>query len=189
MSDETQPLARGLVLRKVVRGSVEIGVVLGPARFTEDAVDVLIGWVTDPGVAGIATLRFAKIERGIWRVASEQDAATARTNLAVPEQDRLGRDLWSVDAVVLTEPLGSALSPPIAQPWSEEAQRIVDAETDRARACTCGMLVGPESEPHVCGSIVGPFFEDLWGSKVAPGTVLHTTTGGRGVVAALTEKR
>jgi hypothetical protein len=120
------PLRRGLMLRKATRGSVEIGVVLGPSKFTADAVDVLIGWVTDPGVAGIATVSFSQIERGLWRVASEQDAATARSNLAVPERDRTGRILTAVDAVVLTEPLGEPLSLPIAQPWTEEAQRIVD---------------------------------------------------------------
>jgi hypothetical protein len=114
------------MLRKATRGSVEIGVVLGPSKFTADAVDVLIGWVTDPGVAGIATVSFSQIERGLWRVASEQDAATARSNLAVPERDRTGRILTAVDAVVLTEPLGEPLSLPIAQPWTEEAQRIVD---------------------------------------------------------------
>lgn len=132
---EEVPLCRGLVIRKATRGSVEIAVVLRKRSWSDgsEAAVVMIGWVSDPGVAGFADLPMDFFRRGIWRAATAADAEIARRHLAAPDVDRHGVSRTRPEAVVLTEAMGPALTGPIVQPWDEEAQRIVEMSLNGAR--------------------------------------------------------
>lgn len=112
------PLHRGTVLRKMTPGSVEIGVVLGPAGLSSDLQERVVcvhGWIDNPPDVGDFAIPFAHIFRGIWQIASEEDAATVRALFLAHAQQ------WGPDsrAWVVQEPPGGWTSPPIAMRMAE----------------------------------------------------------------------
>ncbi len=118
------PLHRGTILRNMTPGSVEVAVVLGPqkpSRFFEkeaailraaDWVECVHGWVNSRPAAGLFSLCHQDLLRGIWKVATEEDAAIVRALFLAHAQD------WGPDsnAWVVAEPDSDTwATPPIAQ--------------------------------------------------------------------------
>lgn len=110
------PLHRGTILRKTSKDSEEVGIVaglkvggfLGPEY---DGVEVIHGWIYDPPSCGLFTLTFTSAKRGIWQIASEEDAAKVRA-LFLEHAESWGPTSL---AWIVNEPLGPALTPPIAK--------------------------------------------------------------------------
>lgn len=78
MITDVWPLPRGTVIRLMDHRHAEVGIVLGPSPFINDAVEVIHGWIDQPPSAGHFTVRQGSMGPKDWVVANEQDAATVR---------------------------------------------------------------------------------------------------------------
>jgi hypothetical protein len=132
------PLYRGTVLRKTTHDSEEVGIVLGPSMSIvadpaspREAVEVVNGWINDPPACGIFDLPYTLMERGIWRIASEEDAARVR-KLFHEHATARGPDslAWVADA-----PLPGPYdwkTPPVALHWGVPQLRVQPFDPDEA---------------------------------------------------------
>lgn len=117
MSD-LYPLRRGTVLRKTTPGSVEVGVVLGPPN-GDLPVKCAHGWIDNPPDVGLFWLTDEHFRRGIWRIATEEDAAAVRALfLAHAKQWGPGSEAW----VVADGPSAWETSP-VAMRWDDREEK------------------------------------------------------------------
>lgn len=71
-------LSRGTVIVKTTSGSLEAGVVAGPSRLPGYVALVIHGYVDEPPTAGDFDLSASAWERGIWRLATPEEATQVR---------------------------------------------------------------------------------------------------------------
>lgn len=72
-------LRRGTVIRKTTpHDSTEVGIVLGPSAIAGYVCEVAHGWIDSPPTCGLFDLSYEHARRGIWQIATEQDAVKVR---------------------------------------------------------------------------------------------------------------
>jgi hypothetical protein len=116
------PLRRGTILRRArPTDAVEVAIVLGPSpRRPDEAAEAIHGWTDNPPDVGHFTLFHEHVERGLWKIATEEDAAAVRALfLAHAREWGPDSDAW---VVAETDP-GEWMTPPVALLWHQTADR------------------------------------------------------------------
>lgn len=111
------PLRRGTVLRRSTPGSVEAGIVWGPSEHIPHAVELVHGYVDAPPTAGLFCLTHEHLARGVWRIASDEEAAAVRA-LFLEHAEAWGPDSASWIAREPDPDPEAWTSPPVAMRWS-----------------------------------------------------------------------
>ena len=118
---ELHHLRRGTILRRArPSGSVEVGVVLGPSPLMpEGRVECAHGWIDTPPDVGLFSVGHDHLRRGIWQIASEEDAAIVRALFLAHARE------WGPDSAAWAaadDGNGPWTSPPIASRWGAPPQ-------------------------------------------------------------------
>lgn len=85
------------MLRKATPGTVEVGIVLGPKSTNPERLECAHGWLDNPPDVGLFTVPFEHFRRGIWLIATDEDAAMMRALFLAhagmgPRQPGVGRE-------------------------------------------------------------------------------------------------
>ena len=115
--DKASPVRRGTVLRRArPADSVEVCVVLGPSRAVlfPDGIEAAHGWVDTPPDVGLVNISYDHLRRGIWRVATPEDAAAVRALFLAHARE------WGPDSAAWAAECDGKTgwkTPPIAMRW------------------------------------------------------------------------
>lgn len=126
------PLRRGVVLRRAVPpDSREACIVLrsSSSQVIRDAVEAAHGWVDNPPDVGLFHIPHEYLRRGIWRIATEEDAATVRALFVAHAQSYGPASTAWVASEGVT---GPCLSPPVARASEARPPPAIEPVTSTA---------------------------------------------------------